>query len=1082
MLQNSIFAEGIQYTSSSSQEEQAADVSLHYANEHSMDPFLATETLPISNTSPTGKDFQSSQEDPAVYSSVAATRTLQQKIDRSTFLFKQWNQPFIFTENPVNHYIDGEVHKADLFRHADTMYKELPFPCTYFFKHQYDSSDGFKGKGWEKLKKDLCLAAIENGFKIEVNSSDGKKDRSPYRLFKCFSGVVYRGNVEDESLKTHRSFSDTNDKKRNTRGKAGLNMARRAEFSRAASSECACPFQLKIGFDETGFFVYNGVGNNNHCGHLKSDKPSHILPSRLIPQEELDRCTEIAQTSTGTSGAAAVYRQRNKSSISRADLYHHSQKAAAAKDAAAGRTKDLSDPDKIASLFIEKGYPYMALYSEYADDENKDLNIMYDAYDVDEAELMKDCAMELLKYPLDDLPDAKEFMEERLKHILLKKHQKLLVAFAWTTPLQKKLFTMHPEVMSVDTVKGTCNESRPLLTVTGRTPNGTTFFILKSYLPHERAWVFRWIFNIVFPKLFPKEVLRKVIIIITDGDAQEMQAVDESIGEFFIFAIRVRCGWHIIDRGFFRLGPKCGKSMKKKDKNAYKRIKKILKAWMYTWCTRRCRTKEEFQVSYFLFYKFATSNYVISLCGEQFVTVMKHFMRAFLQKSLFNFVYYKRAGRRSFQQYSNSAHEGTNRSLKYGGYGLKKTFGLYKSVGILANKEDDHEGLYCTEVSKSSNSQAAWTNMSAKTKLNKRGLYLLHRKWELRKTMHCARFSTTQWKVGKNADVLSKWKKSVIPKFYCVSTVTITNRVAKCDCEYFEEMGVACECIFCVLSSFPFYTEPTHRDVSVKYWTEYSFFLLNESKSNDTTNEMFRLLAENDITGPYCPETYYENVPIVEESELPFGLNVKGSQCLNFDVSKITSNMIDAVLDPAGLQSVHYDTKDEASSDDYSDDSSIELESDSDAEDDESDMDLGKILDTSPDLFDSNIDINDKGTADIYSTLCNTEGTQDHTSFTQELNIAFEQQDKSSDGDDDILQGSRKEVYNVLHPAFSNLTEFMENNYDEQDVSDVFKFFDQKTNDICQRRQNGIVQRGTLVSCNPQSSSKKRKHHGCGQH
>lgn len=1042
---------------------------LHNSNEHS-----------IPNTSPSGKNFQSSKDDPDVYSSVNATRKLQEEIDRSTFLFKQWTEPFIFTRNPVNHWTDGEVHKADLFRHADPMSKSLPFPCTYFFKHQYDSSDGFKGKGWENLRNDLCLAAIDNGFKVEVNSSDGKTNKSPYRLIKCSSGVVYRGNVKNESEKTHRSFSHTNDKKRNSRGKAGKNMACRGEFSRAASSECACPFGLKIGFDEKGFFVFNGYGNPNHCGHLKSEKPSHTLPTRLIPQEELDRCTEIAQTSTGTSGAAAVYRARNKSSINRADLYHHSQKAAAAKDVAAGRTKDFSDSDKIASLFVEKGYPYMALYSEYRDDEKNDLNIMYDAYEVDEQELMKDCAVELLKYPLDDLPDAKEFMEERLKHLILQKHQKLLVAFAWTTPLQKKLFTMHPEVVSVDTVKGTCNESRPLLTVTGRTPNGTTFFILKAYLPHERAWVFRWIFNIVFPKLFPKEVLRKVIIIITDGDAQEMQAVDESIGEFFIFAIRVRCGWHIIDRGFFRLGPKCGKSMKKKDKNAYKRIKKILKAWMYTWCTRRCRTKEEFQVSYFLFYKFATSKYVISLCGEQFVTVMKHFMRAFLQKSLFNFVYYRRAGRRSFQQYSNSAHEGTNRSMKHGGYGLKKTFGLYKSVGILADKEDDHEDAYCKQVAKSSNSQASWTTMSAKTKLNKRGLYLLHHKWELRKTMHCARCSITQWKVGKNADVLSKWKKSVIPKFYRVSTVTITDGIAKCDCEYFEEMGVPCECIFCVLSSFPLYDEPSHRDVSVKYWDEYSFFLLNENKSNSTTNKRFRLLAENDITGPYCPETYYANVPIVEESKLLFGLNRKGSQCLNFDVSKITSKMIDAVLDPAGLQSVHYDTKDEASSDDYSDDSSIELESDSDAEDDESDMDLGKILDTSPDLFDSNIDINDRGTADIYSTLCNTEGTQDHTSFTQELNIAFEQQDKSSDDDEDILQGSRKEVYNTLHPAFSNLTEFMENNYDEQDVKDVFKFFDQKTNDICQRRQDGIVQRGTLVSCNPVSSSKKRRHHGCG--
>ena len=106
------------------------------------------------------------------------------------------------------------------------------------------------------------------------------------------------------------------------------------------------------------------------------------------------------------------------------------------------------------------------------------------------------------------------------------------MSIAWAIPCERRLFEMFPEVIVFDTTNKTNNESRLLLTMAGKDSNGKMFTFLRAFLPNEKGWVFRWVFSIVFPQLFGNIILKLIQVIITDGDSQEYNQLDNVISEF----------------------------------------------------------------------------------------------------------------------------------------------------------------------------------------------------------------------------------------------------------------------------------------------------------------------------------------------------------------------------------------------------------------------------------------------------------------------------------------------------------------------------------------------------------------------
>ena len=106
------------------------------------------------------------------------------------------------------------------------------------------------------------------------------------------------------------------------------------------------------------------------------------------------------------------------------------------------------------------------------------------------------------------------------------------------------------EVVTVDVVKSTNNEKRPIFTMCGKSTHGKKITILRLFLPHEKTWVFRWLFCVVLPNMFGKPTVNKIRIIISDGDSQEIQQSDNEIAMFLPKILRFRCGWHIVFMGW----------------------------------------------------------------------------------------------------------------------------------------------------------------------------------------------------------------------------------------------------------------------------------------------------------------------------------------------------------------------------------------------------------------------------------------------------------------------------------------------------------------------------------------------------
>ena len=61
----------------------------------------------------------------------------------------------------------------------------------------------------------------------------------------------------------------------------------------------------------------------------------------------------------------------------------------------------------------------------------------------------------------------------------------LWIALAYVTPQSRCLFRLYPHVLKFDVTMGSTNEEkRPLLIVSGRTPWGENFIIMRAYLPN----------------------------------------------------------------------------------------------------------------------------------------------------------------------------------------------------------------------------------------------------------------------------------------------------------------------------------------------------------------------------------------------------------------------------------------------------------------------------------------------------------------------------------------------------------------------------------------------------------------------
>lgn len=339
-------------------------------------------------------------------------------------------------------------------------------------------------------------------------------------------------------------------------------------------------------------------------------------------------------------------------------------------------------------------------------------------------------SLKVVMLPTCETEDMHSFAKAHRNALFVDDKQDLMIGCAWTTPPERRLFKMFSEVLHIDCTADTNHEDRPFLTVTGRDSTGKMFTIIRAFLPNERAWVFRWLFQTVMPTLLGKEYITRVKVILTDGDSQETSQLDIAIALYFHNVCWVRCGWHLVDRGWSRCCPGV-RSVSRGNEQAFKAITNQIKAWLYSWMQPSCKTEEEYKISKALLGAYLRHPDFINVATKLVADRIRTFIRENIEPLESFFCFYTRRNVRHFDTYTNSAHERTNNGMKASAATVLPQHSLDRSASILNHnaqiKAASNSILSATAVS----SNALWSKLPTSQILTHKGEGHVTEQWKL---------------------------------------------------------------------------------------------------------------------------------------------------------------------------------------------------------------------------------------------------------------------------------------------------------------------------------------------------------------
>ena len=128
------------------------------------------------------------------------------------------------------------------------------------------------------------------------------------------------------------------------------------------------------------------------------------------------------------------------------------------------------------------------------------------------------------------------------------------------------------------------------------------------------------------------------------------------------------------------------------------------------------------------------------------------------------------------------------------------------------------------------------------------------------------------------------------------------NNLLHCSCRFRSRYGLECSHVYNVVSEFEGYSEPTHHECALRWWSSYSMYGISMNSCN-TENEKnliksFNALQRNEYSGLPVFSFSAEKIPITNEIPAHFQ---EGNfpLCVNFPHLRIASK--DLVFDSGGV-------------------------------------------------------------------------------------------------------------------------------------------------------------------------------------
>ena len=851
----------------------------------------------------------------------AQTRHLQDALDSASFDMNVWTTalPFIL-RHPTCY--DAESLCVNILDYVNPIYRNVKLYFSARYNHSDSPSFGNGDKGWKELLNDLERAGMEEAG-LNLISNGGHSDT---RWIVCGTGFKrYQGTKQHEhspSKQQYRCETLHSDRK-NSRGQVGMKMPRKTRTKRTLDLLCRCPFRFVVKVDQFGFYLVGGRGNATHCYHPKLTRGECAVPTRLICPEEKDIMVSVGTAKANDGVGRNVHFRRSGNVIPRSQVRYingfQNTKNNPEHDNVRRLEPGESSVDKLLKSFREKQFDHCVLFHHVKQrsqsDEGEEVHtIAGDSLvvpnTVDDVVLNEHhvftgndgisqtstpppcspASLQVLTFPDTEVGVMQLFAKEHRQSLEVDDKQDLMMGCAWTTPPEQRLFRMFSDVLHIDCTADTNIESRPFLSVTGRDSNGHMFSVIRAFLPNERAWVFRWIFQTVMPALLGKDYIGRVNVIITDGDACETSQLDIAIARYFPNVCRVRCGWHIVDRGWKKRCPGT-RSVSLPNQAAFASICNQIKAWIYSWMSPRCETEEEYKISKSLLCAYLRHNDFLRVASETVADQILTFIREHVEPHEAFYCFHLRRHVRHFDTYTNSAHEGTNNGVKSAAAPILPQHSLDRSASILNQNALIKANANSIRSAKIVSTKALWSKLPTAQKLTHKGEGLVTAQWMLRKNYVCQRVGDTHWHVALKSTHNYHHPTVLIPQFYRVRKVSLTNgRFLLCSCLHFERVGIPCRHQMHVLASLQDgYKGITHHDVSVMWWNEFARYAFSSERGCQVISSLYQKLLFNDVCGPSIPNEI--NFPPVVQVILQPSLVVKPAReaCRNYDVQTINS-------------------------------------------------------------------------------------------------------------------------------------------------------------------------------------------------
>ena len=767
------------------------------------------------------------------------------------------------------------------------------------------------------LNEALKMSAI-NGGDVVVQSGLGPalKSDSDFKRVLCLCcqcGLYYKGKKIADNGKSvanldYRKENYVNDRQNHRHGIQGKKGAKRTRALRCNPlSGTPCKFNITLLHDRVGFFVKPRFGNAFHSGH--DVRPFIRTPSRYINMDDAQHIGDVAGTNAPAGVAVQLHQARtsrkgNSTVFSQSQIRYQTRKLARQcpnPDPSNDNWANCpgSEMDQLFLYLQKSNSKYICLTEkvktqlENGEPRRKSLLInesVQDASDVYESPEQNLQGSELN----DAMADTTAFRQLRG----FNDEQDMVVGIAFTTPFEAKQFTLFPYVIHVDATADTNKETFSLVTIGGKDSYGKMFVVLRAFLPCEKSWAYRWLFLTVLPKLLDNDALTCVKVAVSDGDSQEIGQLCSAIGRYFPDAYRIRCGWHIVDRGWDRIVklPLGGYTKRKRAAHLTGRARRkppaltlankaarMIYRWIFSWCRPGyCISQEEFVTSYALFVDFILSDDVTSIFGEDACDLILKFVRENVLPHEDHFCYYKRHDIFHLETNTNCGLEGLQNGVKNSSNPLRPSTKLEKAVRVLENnsqiKAIDRSIAICDRA----NSTKLWSLTSTSASVTNVAESMINHEWESRSNYDCILTCHRNWSVSKlikgrdsdnetsdeEEEVVSEGKEDsssptkfsgVIPVFSRVYSVHLDqDNILKCSCKNHERMGFPCRHISCVMCKEPALAQifpdgfPL-SSISVMWHTAYYLYGISEKHEHKKIHETYMELRCNDTSGVLVP-------------------------------------------------------------------------------------------------------------------------------------------------------------------------------------------------------------------------------------